>query len=191
MDLKEVTRLTIKKMKPRQRNSAVAPKLDSLLEKSSAIIITQYGGMTMPQLNKVRNQLRDVKAEFHITKNTLITRTLAAKGYSVPEKWLTGPTAVSFCFADAPAVAKILGDLSKEFDKLSVVGGVLSGKAIDANQVKDLANLPSMDTLRAQLIGMLTSPQSGIVGTLNAAVGSVMYALQARVDKEQPAEATA
>lgn len=183
--------MTIKKMKPRERNTATAPKLDTLLEKSSAVIITQYGGMTMPQLNKVRNQLRDVKAEFHITKNTLITRTLAAKGYAVPEEWLTGPTAVSFCFADAPAVAKILADLTKEFDKLTVRGGVLSGKAITASQVKDLANMPSMDTLRAQLIGMLTSPQSSIVGVLNAAVGGVMYALQARVDKEQPAEAAA
>lgn len=183
--------MTIKKKNPRERNTATVPKLDTLLDKSSAVIITHYGGMSMPQLDKVRHQLRDAKAEFHIAKNTLMARTLASKGYAVPEEWLTGPTAISFCFADAPAVAKVLGDLTKEFEKLSVVGGVLSGKAIDANQVKDLASMPSMDTLRAQIIGMLSSPQTGIVGALNAAVGGVMYALQAKVDKEQPADAAA
>jgi len=104
---------------------------------------------------------------------------------SVPDESLTGSSALSFCFEDAPAAAKAASELAKEFEKFSIVGGVLSGKAIDANQVKDLASMPSLDTLRAQLIGLLSSPASGIVGALNAAIGGVAYALQAKVEKEQ------
>ena len=183
--------MAIKKAKQRVRNAIVAPKLDALLDKSTAVIITKYGGMTMPQLDKVRKQMRGAQAEFHITKNTLVMRALKAKGYDVPKEWLIGSTAMSFCYGDPPAVAKSLGDLSKEFDKLSVVGAVLSGKTITAAEVKSLADLPSIDVLRAQLIGTISAPASNIVGVLNAAVSGILYALQAKIDKETPAEAAA
>lgn len=159
-----------------------------LVGKSQAVIIAQYGGMNVPQLNKVRAQLRDAKAEFHITKNTLIARSFKDAGYAVPEEWLKGSTAVGFCFGDPPAVAKLLGQLSREIDKLKIVGGVVGGLAIDPAGVTELASLPSLDTLRAQLIAAISAPASNLVGVLNAAVGSVMYALQARIDKEPPAE---
>ncbi len=184
-DAKEVIKLAITKAKKDQ----IVTEYDDLLNKSQALIISKYGGLTMPQLDKVRKQMRDAKAEFHITKNTLISRKLKEHGYVVPDEWLKGSTAMSFCFADAPTVAKAVSDLAKEFEKLSIVGGVLSGKAISASQVKDLALLPSLDTLRSQIIGLLSSPASGIVGALNAAIGAVPYALQAKVDKETPAAA--
>ena len=178
---KEVTQLAISKSK----KGEIVVEYDELLKKSQGVIISKYGGLTMPQLDKVRKQMRDAKAEFHVTKNTLIARKLKEHGLSVPDEWLTGSTALSFCFEDAPAAAKAASELAKEFEKFSIVGGVLSGKAIDANQVKDLALMPSLDTLRAQLIGLLSSPASGIVGALNAAIGGVAYALQAKVEKEQ------
>ena len=92
---------------------------NELFEKAKSVIITQYGGMTMKDMDKVRKSLRDVDAEFHVTKNTLALRALKNKGYDVPEKWLTGATAVAFCFKDTAAVAKNLGTLGKDIDKLS------------------------------------------------------------------------
>ena len=160
-----------------------------LLARSQAVIITKYGGLNMPQLNKVRTQVRAAQAEFHVTKNTLMARTLREAGFQVPEEWLTGPTAVSFCFGDPPAAAKAIKQLSDELEPLTIVGGVLVGTAMDAEGVKALASLPPLETLRAQIIGVLSAPASGIVGALNAAMGGVMYALQARMDKEQPAPA--
>ncbi len=160
---------------------------DELLAKSTALIITQYGGMNMKELDKVRKSMREASAEFHVTKNTLALRALKAKGFDVPDAWMTGSTAVAFCFKDVAAVAKNLGDLSKDIEKLKVVGGVMEGKAIDGNAVKAIASLPPLDTLRAQIIGAISSPASNIVGVLNSAVGSIMYALQARIDKETPA----
>jgi large subunit ribosomal protein L10 len=161
---------------------------NELLGKSQAVIITQYGGLKMPELDKVRGQIRGAQAEFHITKNTLVKRALKDAGMDVPAEWLVGTTAISFCFNDPAAVAKAIGDLAKQYDKLKVVGGVVSGKAINKTQIEALASLPPLDTLRAQLIGMISAPATGIAGVLNSAVGSVMFALQAKIDKETPAE---
>lgn len=171
----------------KSRKGELVGQYDELLAKSKALIITQYGGMNMKELDKVRKAMRDASAEYHVTKNTLALRAIKAQGFDVPEEWMTGSTAVAFCFNDAATVAKGLGDLSKEIDKLKVVGGVLEGKAVDGDTVKAIASLPSMDVLRAQIIGAIAAPASNIVGVLNAAVGGVMYALQAKIDKEQPA----
>jgi large subunit ribosomal protein L10 len=175
----------------KERKAELISDYSALLKKSQAVIITTYGGMNMPQFNKVRNQIRDMKAEFHVAKNTLIARTFKDAGYTVPDEWLKGATAISFCFGDPPAVAKALGQLSNEIDKLKIVGGVVGGQAVDTNGVTELASLPSLDVLRAQIIGAISGPASGLVGVLNAAVGGVMYALQAKIDKEQPAETPA
>lgn len=175
----------------KERKGELIEDYTELLKKSQAVIIATYGGMNMPQLNKVRSQVRGVQAEFHVTKNTLIARTFKSAGYSVPEDWLKGATAVSFCFGDPPPVAKVLGQLSVEIENLKVVGGVVGGQTVDVAGVKDLATLPTLDVLRAQILGAIAGPASGLVGVVNAAVGGVMYALQARIDKEQPAETQA
>jgi large subunit ribosomal protein L10 len=172
----------------KERKGELITGYAELLKKSQAVIIATYGGMNMPQFNKVRAQIRNVQGEFHVTKNTLIAHTLKEAGYNVPDEWLKGATAVSFCFGDPPPVAKALGQLSNEIENLKIVGGVVSGQMVDVNGLKELATLPSMDVLRAQLIGTISAPAAGLVGVLNAAVGGVMYALQAKIDKEQPAE---
>jgi large subunit ribosomal protein L10 len=175
----------------KERKIELLSGYSELLNKSQAVIIATYGGMNMPQFNKVRNQVRDVRADFHVTKNTLIARTFKDAGFNVPSEWLTGSTAVSFCFGDPPAVAKVLGQLSTEIENLKIVGGVVSGQTVDVNGVKELATMPPLDVLRAQIIGAIASSATGVVGVLNAAVGGVMYALQAKIDKEQPADAPA
>lgn len=162
---------------------------NELLTKSKALFITQYGGMNMKELDKVRRSMRESQAEFHITKNTVVLRALRAQGFDVPEAWMTGSTAMAFCFKDAAPVAKSLGDLGKDIDKLKVIGGIIEGKAVDSEGVKAIASLPPIETLRAQIIGVISAPASGIAGVLNSAVGSLMFALQAKIDKEQPAAA--
>ena len=171
----------------KQKKEEMLVDYKELLSKSQAVIITQYGGLNMLQLNKVRGAVRGAHAEFHVTKNTLIARTFKDAGYKVPDEWLTGAAAVSFCFGDPPAAAKAIQQLADDLEKFKVIGGVMAGTALDANGVKALATMPPIETLRAQIIGLISSPASGLVGALNAAVGSVMYALQAKIDKDQPA----
>jgi len=175
----------------REKKASTIAEYAELVGKSQAVIITHYGGLKMPELDKVRGQMRSTQAEFHVTKNTLMRRVMKDAGYDVPQEWLTGTTAMSFCFKDPAAVAKALNELTKQFEKLQVIGGVLNGKAINKSEVEALASLPSLDTLRAQIIGAISAPASNLVGVLNAAIGGVMYALQAKVDKETPNEAGA
>jgi large subunit ribosomal protein L10 len=172
----------------KDKKDEIIAEYNSLLEKSEAIFITQYGGLKMPELDKVRGAVRGTSGEFHVTKNTLIAKALKAKGFDVPDDWLTGTTGMSFAFKDAAATAKAVNDLAKEFEKFKVVGGVMNGKPLDSANVIALATLPPLDTLRAQIIGAISAPASNLVGVLNAAVGSVMYALQARIDKESNSE---
>ncbi|MFN3705356.1 MAG: 50S ribosomal protein L10 [Thermoflexales bacterium] len=175
----------------REKKTQMLANYAELIQKSQALFITHYGGLNMKDLDKVRSQIRNSQGEFHVTKNTLLRRALQEVGYDVPEAWLKGPTSVSFCFADPAAVAKALNELTRELEKLRVVGGVLAGKALNQEQVVALASLPSLETLRAQIIGMITAPASQLVGVLNAAIGGVVYALQAKVDKAQSAEPSA
>lgn len=173
----------------RDKKEAIVAEYKELVSKSQAIIITKYGGMDMKQLDKVRKEMRSAQGEFHVTKNTLLFKVLKDAGQEVPEKWLTGQAGVNFCFKDPAAGAKKAGELAKEFEKFSVIGGVLSGKAIDPSGVDALASLPPIETLRAEIIGLISSPATNLVSVLNSAVAGVMYALQAKIDKEQPAEA--
>jgi len=175
----------------REKKEAMLAQYIDLLGKSQAVIIARYGGLKMPELDKIRRQMRSAQAEFHVTKNTLMQRAMKQFGYDLPPEWLTGTTAMSFCFQDPPAVAKALGELSKELEKLQVVGGVLSGKPISKDEVEALANMPSLETLRAQIIGAISAPASNLVGVLNAAIAGVIYALQARIDKESQASSPA
>jgi len=171
----------------REKKEKMLAQYVDLLGRSQAVIITRYGGLKMPELDKIRAQMRSAQAEFHVTKNTLMQRAMKQFGYDLPPEWLTGTTAMSFCFQDPTAVAKALGELSKELEKLQIVGGVLNGKAITKSDVEALATMPSLDTLRAQIIGAISAPASNLVGVLNAAIAGVIYALQARIDKESQA----
>lgn len=175
----------------REKKEAMLAQYAELLSRSQAVIITRYGGLNMPQLDKVRRQIRESQGEFHVVKNTLAWRALQSAGYSVPEEWLVGQTAFSFCFKDPAATAKAVSELSKELEPFQIVGGLLNGRPIDKAQVEALAALPPLDTLRAQVIGLLAAPATGVVSAINAVLSGVLYALQAKVDKEQPAEAPA
>ena len=168
----------------KDKKESMVAEYEALVKQSQAIIISKYGGMTMPQLDKVRISVRASKGEFHVTKNTLLLKVLKESGYDVPEKWLTGQTGVAFAFSDPTGTAKVVGDLSKEFEPFKTIGGVMSGKAIEPAKVAALAAMPPIETIRAQIIGAISGPASNLVGVLNAAVGSLMYALQARVDKD-------
>ena len=171
---------------PHPAKASIVEDIQKKLNASPFLFVADYTGLKVDQFAELRNRLHATGARCHVVKNTFLRR--AAKDAGLPELTeLKGQTAMSFCFKDPAAVAKSLGDLGKEFDKLQVMGGVMSGTTMDADGIKALASLPSLDVLRAQIIGALSGPASGLVGVLNSAVGSVMFALQARIDKEQPA----
>jgi large subunit ribosomal protein L10 len=101
----------------------------------------------------------------------------------VSDEWLDGPTAVGFCFDEVPAVAKVIQDFAEETEILSIKGALLGAKPITGDRVKALAKLPPAEILKAQLLGTLSGPMSGLVGVLNGALAGLVGVLKARKDQ--------
>jgi large subunit ribosomal protein L10 len=151
------------------------------LKKSEYVILANFDKMTVADVAELRQRLAVHKAEFHVVKNSSLR--VAAQAMNLPnfDTALTGPTAVVVGGRNSPGVAKVIRDFIKEKQKIVVKAGVLSNKLLSAKDIEKLAELPSLDALRAQLLGLLSQPASMFVRVLNAVPQGVVNVLQARV----------
>jgi len=170
----------------KERKKELVAQYADLLERSQAVILTDYQGLNVAQITKLRGQIRQVSGAYYVTKNTLIKLAMEQAGLSVPAEWLEGPTAIGFCFDEVPAIAKVIADFANESDVLTIKGGFLGDRAIGEARVKTLASLPATEVLQAQMLGALAAPMSGLVGVLNSALGGLLGVFDAR--KEQLGE---
>ncbi len=154
------------------------------LKKSDYVILTNYTGITVAETAELRAQLEEIEAEFHVVKNSSLK--VAAETLGLPDfgDSLNGPTAIIVGGDDSPGAAKVLTKFFKEKKKVEVKAAVLSGKAITTDEVKALAELPSLDALRAQLLGLLSKPATMLVQVLNAPGQEFVNVLQAKVRAE-------
>jgi large subunit ribosomal protein L10 len=172
----------------KERKQNLLDKYLDLLKRSQALILTNYQGLDVPQITELRTQIRQANGAYHVTKNTLIRLALKEAGLEAPEEWVTGPTAVGFCLEDIPGVAKAIDEFSKEFETLIIKGGFLGDEPISEAKIKELASLPPVEVLQAQVLGALTAPMSGLVNTLNNALAGMVNVLEARRDQLSEAE---
>lgn len=170
----------------KKRKKELVAQYSDLLERSQALILTNYQGLNVAQITKLRSQIRQASGAYYVTKNTLVKLALEQAGLSVPAEWLEGPTAIGFCFDQVPTIAKIITDFADESDLLAIKGGFLGDRAVGEAKVKTLASLPSTEVLQAQMLGALAAPMSGLVGVLNNALGGLLGVFDAR--KEQLGE---
>jgi len=154
-----------------------------LFSKSKAAILTDYRGLTMADINQLRNKLREMQSEYHVTKNRLMKLALKEAGLPVPEDLLEGPTAAGFCFEDAPAVARVLVDFSKEFKTFVIKGGLLGDRIISADEVTALAELPPREVLLGQILGAIQAPSGGVVRAIAGSIRSILYVLKVRAEQ--------
>ena len=160
------------------------------LNKSEALIITDYRGLTVGDLEQLRAKIREVEGSFSVVKNTLIQRALTEAGLPAPEEMLTGPIGIGFCGQNIPGVAKAITDFAKNNQSMAVKGGLMGEQIIDEVAVNSLARLPSLETLRAQLLGLINTPASQLVGVLGGSVRQVVNVINAYSEQgtEAPAE---
>ncbi|MEC5125415.1 50S ribosomal protein L10 [Verrucomicrobiales bacterium BCK34] len=154
------------------------------INESPFLIVADYSGMTVPQFAEVRTQLKAAGAKFRVAKNTFVKR--AANSAEYPEQLaaeLSGQTAVVTGESDVCAAAKVLKDFAKTAKRPQMKCAVLDGEFLDAEQVKALAELPPKEVLQAQFLGVLTSPASKLVRTLNEPGSSLARLLQAKADQ--------
>ncbi len=156
-------------------------EVSSHLKKSDYVILTNFTKLTVADAADLRVKLAAEKAEFHVVKNSSLR--VAAKALGLPEfeSALTGPTAIVVGGKNSPGVAKILKNFFKEKQKLEVKAGVLSKKLISSQDVAQLADMPSLEALRAQLLGLLNQPAGSFVRVLNAVPSGLVNVLQAKV----------
>jgi large subunit ribosomal protein L10 len=175
----------------KQRKGELVEQYAELLKKSEAVILVDYRGVLTKDVYRLRTKVREVRGEFHVTKNTLIARALKDAGMAVPDQMLEGPTAVGFAFENPPAVARVVLDFADEAKIMTVKGAVLGNRVVDKVGVKALSELPPKPMVIGQVLGTIQAPAGKVAGVLNSAVAQIVRVLQARVDQLKAAEGAA
>ncbi len=162
----------------RSEKEAVITEVTSLATQAQTLVMAEYRGITVADMTKLRSQARSLGVTLSVFKNTLARRAVAGSHFEVAADQMTGPLIYGFS-VDAVAAAKVVADFAKTNDKLVIRGGVISGKVLDVNGVKQLANIPSKEVLLSQLCGLLMSPVSRtavVLGALAAKKGEAAAA---------------
>ena len=171
----------------RSEKEAVVAELKGKLQAASAVIVTEYRGLTVTEIARLRTQLRDVGAEYRVYKNTLARFAVREAGIEGLAEVLTGPTAIAFVSDDVAAVAKAIKEFSKSNPLLVIRGGSVADKVISAKDVEVLADLPSREVMLSQFAGMLQAPLVKTAGLLQALPRNMAYGLKALVDQKSAA----
>ena len=163
----------------------VVAELAERLRTSQTLIVADYRGLTMPQIDDLRTELLKHGAKFTVVKNTLTRRAAEAAGAEQLLALLEGPTAIAFLEAegDPVAVAKAIGAAARETRVLEVRGGVLEGRSITAADIENLGKLPPLDQLRGQVLGAVAAPLYAVVGLFNAPLQNLVGLIDARIEQ--------
>jgi large subunit ribosomal protein L10 len=167
----------------RAEKERVVAELAERLRSTSTLMVADYRGLSMPEIEELRARLLEAGARFTVVKNTLTKLAAEAAGAEQVLELIDGPTAIAFLDADGDpaAVAKVLNDTAKAHDVLVLRGGVLDGALVGDAEIKQLATLPPADVLRAQLAGVLVAPLTTVVGLFTAPLRDLVGVLDARI----------
>ena len=168
----------------RNEKAELIETLQSTLSEAAAVVVTHQSGLTVAESSDLRGRMREAGAGFKVTKNRLTKIALQGTKYEDISDLFRGPTAMGTS-ADPVSAAKVLVNFAKENDKLTVIGGSLDGKVLDKAGVEALAKLPSLDELRAKLVGLLNAPATQVARVTQAPAAKLARVIQARADQLQ------
>jgi large subunit ribosomal protein L10 len=179
--------MTVKKEDKEQ----IVRDLTERLRSSDTLLVADYRGLTMPQIDALRSRLLESGARFTVVKNTLTRRAAEAAGADALLTLLEGPSAIAFLEADGDmvAAAKALADMARESRVLEIRGGVLQGRTMSAAEVESLATLPPTDVLRGQVLAAIIGPVSALHGLVSAPLQNLHGLIDARIEQLGGAEA--
>jgi large subunit ribosomal protein L10 len=161
--------------------------LKGVLADSGAVVVTHYMGLTVAEMTELRGRLRKEGAKLQVVKNTLIQKALDGAAGEGGDALFKGPVAIAYG-PDAVSAAKVVTQYAKDNEKFSVVGGLLGQTTVlDQKAVSALATLPSLDQIRAQLIGLLNAPATKVAGVLQAPAGQLARVFNAYATKDAAA----
>ena len=167
----------------------VVAELAERLRASDTLIVADYRGLSMTEIDDVRTRLLEHGARFSVVKNTLTKRAAEEAGVAGLVELLDGPSAIAFVGdGDMVAVAKTLSETARRTKVLAVRGGILQGAPMDVKGVENLASLPPADVLRGQVLGAIVGPLTAIAGLVNAPLQDLVGLIDARIEQLQNQE---
>ena len=172
---------------PTPKKEAVVAEITDALGRSVLTILTDYRGLSVPQLQTLRANLRESHADMKVAKNTLTKIAAHARDISGLDENLVGPTALVFAWEDPAQPAKVLRDFARSSGILSIKAGVMDGEILTAEQIGAIADLPSRDELIARVVGGISAPLYGLVNVMSGPARSLAYVLQARREQLEAA----
>ena len=169
----------------RDDKERVVAELTEKLRTADTLIVTDYRGLTMPQIDALRGRLLESGAKFTVVKNTLTRRAAEAAGVDALLALLEGPSAIAFIESDGDmvAVAKALADSARETKVLEIRGGILQGREISSADVEELSKLPPFDVLRGQVLGVVIGPLTQLLALVNAPLQNLVGLIDARIEQ--------
>jgi len=177
----------------RDQKEQVVEELTQRLQAAETLLVADYRGLTMPQIDELRTRLLASGARFTVVKNTLTRRAAEAAGTEALLTLLDGPSAIAFLEADGDmvAAAKALADAARETHVLEIRGGIMQGRPVTAAEVESLATLPPVEVLRGQVLGAIVAPLTALAGLLNAPLQNLVGLIDARIEQLSGEEAEA
>lgn len=168
----------------RERKQKLVEEYRELLVRSAGIILSTHSGLTVKDTEDLRAKIREVGGEFHVVKNSLMKLAMDEAGVPVPDRSLEGTTAVGFADEDIPGVAKAIVDLAKDREVVRVKAGIVRGAVYDDKQISRLAELPPLNVLQGQLLGLLQTPASQVAGVIEGSLRQVLNVMKAYAETE-------
>ena len=165
----------------RAQKQRVVVGLQRELADTACVVVTHQSGLSVAEVTLLRQQVRNSGASFRVTKNRLAKRALSGTPFETLSPLFAGPTAIAFS-SDPVAAARVVVGYANRNDKLTIIGGGLAGRQMDAAEVRELASLPSLDELRGKLIGLLQAPATRLARVLQTPAGQVARVLAAHAE---------
>ncbi len=168
-----------------QEKKQIVNEIKEKVDKSQGIVLVDYRGLNVEELTELRRNYREAGVDYKVYKNTMMRFAFKDAGFEEFNQHLTGPNAVAFGFDDPVQAAKVTEEFAKNHDKLEIKAGIVDGKIISIEEIKDLAALPSKEVLIAQTLGGLNAPIAGFANVLQGTIRNLVYALNAVREKQE------
>ena len=165
------------------QKAEVVEDLSGVFSKAGSVVVAHYSGMTVAEMSDLRARMRAQGASFRVAKNRLAMRALKGTAVEGIAHLFKGPTGIAYS-SDPVAASKVAVAYAKDNGKLVILGGVVGAQALDANGVKALAELPSLDALRGKLVGLILAPATKIAGVVAAPAAQLARVIGAYSKKE-------
>ncbi|KAF0119367.1 MAG: large subunit ribosomal protein L10 [bacterium] len=167
----------------RKLKEQIIPELNGKFRKAKIAILTDYCGLNVEEINRLRRELRSEAIEYRVVKNSIVKLAAKATELELLDDYFSGPTAIAISYDDPLSPAKVLIKFSKDYPKLEIKSGVLDGKVITVDDIKLLADIPSREALLAQMLSLFASSQTSLVQVLNGILSKFICVLEAIKEK--------